>query len=73
MVKTEVFENDYVTVLDTTTCACPEQRWDRFQPLLHSWGRAKPIEKRNVWTRISLKTEGKLSILIQNGYVSKGA
>ena len=35
-----------------------------------SWGRAKPIEKRNVWTRISLKTEGKLSILIQNGYVS---
>ena len=35
MVKTEVFENDYVTVLDTTTRACPDQRWDRFQPPLH--------------------------------------
>ena len=32
----------------------------------------KIIEKRNMWMHISLKTEGKISVLNQNGYVSTG-
>ena len=32
--KTEVFENDYVTVLDISKCACYHQRWYRSHLLL---------------------------------------
>lgn len=45
--ETETFENNYVTVLDSSKYACS----------LKDGGWAKTIKRRNVWTRFCLKTE----------------
>ena len=56
--KTEVLDDDYVTVLDTSKCACSHQRWYRFLSLLRFREDVqKRLKKSNVWTRIFLKTE----------------
>ena len=56
--KTKVVENNYVTELDTTFTVA---RW-----------RAKPIQKRNVWTRIFWKREKKSPGSNKTGYVRSG-